>query len=234
MCGRYVLFGPPSRLVERFDLASCPDFAPRWNIPPQTEVLVLRERPGVGRVGQLVKWGLVPSWAKDPSIGGKLNNARAEGIAGKPSFRSAFAKHRCLVPANGFYEWTTLNEGGRVRKQPYYIRPREDGGFFAMAGLLARWRAPDGQDLVTTCVITTGPNAVLAPIHDRMPVMLADADLEAWLDPDNHDTAALEALLKPAPPEGMLAYPVSPAVSRAGTEGEACITPLEPPEPRDD
>jgi putative SOS response-associated peptidase YedK len=228
MCGRYVLYGPQSRLVERFELAACPDFAPRWNIPPQTEVLVLRQRPDVGRVGQLVKWGLVPGWAKDPSIGGKLNNARAEGIAAKPSFRSSFAKHRCLIPANGFYEWKAITEGSRVRKQPYYIRPREDGEFFAMAGLLARWRTPDGQDLVTTCVITTAPNEVLAPIHDRMPVLLSDADFEAWLDPENHDTAALEALLKPAPPGDMKACAVGTAVSRAGNEGETCIAPLEP------
>jgi putative SOS response-associated peptidase YedK len=229
MCGRYVLFGPHSRLVERFDLAACPEFAPRWNIPPQTEVLVLRQRPGVGRVGQLVKWGLVPSWAKDPSVGARLNNARAEGIAAKPSFRSSFAKHRCLIPANGFYEWKAISEGGRVRKQPFYIRPREDGAFFAMAGLLARWRAPNGQDLVTTCVITTAPNAVLEPIHDRMPVILSDADFDAWLDPDSHDTAALEALLRPAAAEGMVAHAVSTAVSRAGTEGEECIRPIEGP-----
>jgi putative SOS response-associated peptidase YedK len=187
MCGRYVLYGPQSRLVERFELAACPDFAPRWNIPPQTEVLVLRQRPEVGRVGQLVKWGL-----------------------------------------NGFYEWKAITEGSRVRKQPYYIRPREDGEFFAMAGLLARWRTPDGQDLVTTCVITTAPNEVLAPIHDRMPVMLSPADFDAWLDPENHDTAALEALLKPAPPGDMKACAVGTAVSRAGNEGESCIAPLEP------
>ena len=230
MCGRYVLYGPVSRLVERFGLEDCPDFAPRWNIPPQTEVLVLRQRPDVGRVGQLVKWGLVPSWAKDPSVGGKLNNARAEGIAGKPSFRSSFAKHRCLIPANGFYEWKAVTEGGKVRKQPFYIRPREDGELFAMAGLLARWRAPDGQDLITTCVITTEPNEVLAPIHDRMPVMLADADFDAWLDPDNHNTAALESLLKPAPAEAMVAHAVSPAVSRAGNEGAQCIVPLDTPD----
>jgi putative SOS response-associated peptidase YedK len=229
MCGRYVLFGPHSRLVERFDLAACPEFAPRWNIPPQTEVLVLRQRPGVGRVGQLVKWGLVPGWAKDPSIGGKLNNARAEGIAAKPSFRSSFAKHRCLIPANGIYEWQTLTEGNRVRKQPWYIRPREDGEFFAMAGLLARWRAPDGSDLVTTCVITTGPNAVLEPIHDRMPVILDEADFDAWLDPENKDTAALEEMLEPAPAAAMQAYAVGTAVSRAGNEGEDCIRPLEAP-----
>lgn len=226
MCGRYVLYGPPSRLAERFGLAGCPDFAPRWNIPPQAEVPVIRWRPGVGRVVQLARWGLIPSWAKDPAIGARLNNARAEGIADKPAFRTSFVRHRCVLPANGFYEWQAIAGGGRTRKQPYYIRPRADDEFFAMAGLLARWTAPDGEDRITTCVITTAPNAVLAPIHDRMPVLLADADLDAWLAPDHRDLPALEAMLRPADAEGMVAWPVDPAVGRAGTEGEACIRPL--------
>jgi putative SOS response-associated peptidase YedK len=113
MCGRYVLYGPHSRLTERFSLQECPDIAPRYNIAPTSDVLVIRQRPEVGRVGQMVRWGLVPNWAKDITIGAKLNNARAETVDTKPSFRTSFAKHRCLIPANGFYEWKVVSEGGR-------------------------------------------------------------------------------------------------------------------------
>jgi putative SOS response-associated peptidase YedK len=176
MCGRYVLYGPHSRLTEGFGLQECPDFAPRYNIAPTSNVLVIRHRPEVGRVGQLVRWGLVPNWAKDISVGAKLNNARGETVDTKPSFRTSFAKHRCLIPANGFYEWKLVSEGGKVRKQPYFIGPAAEDGFFAFAGLLARWRAPDGSDLVTTCIINTGPNAVMEPIHERMPVILGQEE----------------------------------------------------------
>jgi putative SOS response-associated peptidase YedK len=165
MCGRYVLHGPHSRLREYFDLRDCAEWQARYNIAPQSDVLVVRQRPELGRVGQLVRWGLIPRWAKDPSIGQKLNNARAETVAEKPSFRTSFERHRCLIPANGFYEWQSVAEGGRTRKQPWYMRPRAEGEFFAMAGLLAAWKSPEGQDIVGTCVITTGPNEVMAPIH---------------------------------------------------------------------
>ena len=172
MCGRYVLYGPHWRLTERFGLKECPEFAPRYNIAPTSDVLVIPQQPEVGRGGQMVRWGPVPNWAKDISIGAKLNNARAETVDTKPSCRSSFAKRRCLIPANGFDEWKIVSEGGSVRKQPYYIRPAEEDGLLAFAGLLARWRAPDGSDLVTTCIITTAANALMEPIHDRMPVIL--------------------------------------------------------------
>ncbi len=227
MCGRYVLYGPHSRLTERFSLQECPDFAPRYNIAPTSDVLVIRQRPEVGRVGQMVRWGLVPNWAKDISIGAKLNNARAETVAEKPSFRTSFAKHRCLIPANGFYEWKLVSEGGRVRKQPYYIRPADDSEFFAFAGLLARWRAPDGTDLVTTCIITTAANALMEPIHDRMPVILGGEAWDAWLTPQNPPVDALKGLLGPCGAEGMMAYPVGTAVNRAGAEGEGLIAPAQ-------
>lgn len=226
MCGRYVLYGPPSRLTERFGLQECPDFAPRYNIAPTSNVLVIRARPEVGRVGQLVRWGLVPNWAKDISIGANLNNARGETVDTKPSFRTSFAKHRCLIPANGFYEWKLVSEGGKVRKQPYYIRPTDEESFFAFAGLLARWHAPDGTDLVTTCIITTGPNAIMEPIHDRMPVILGPEAWDAWLAPQNAHVEALKGLLVPCAADGIVAHPVSTAVNRAGVEGEALITPI--------
>ena len=227
MCGRYVLYGPPSRLTEYFDLRDCAAWAPRYNIAPQSDILVIRQRPELGRVGQTVRWGLIPHWAKNPAIGLKLNNARAETVAGKPSFKTSFERHRCLIPANGFYEWQAVSEDGKLRKQPWYICPANGGEFFAMAGLLAAWKSPQGQDIVSACVITTTPNEVMAPIHDRMPVLLAPGQFDAWLDPACRDTAALSQFLLPAPAEGMVAYPVSRRVSSARNEGMDLIDRLQ-------
>jgi len=184
---------------------------------------VIRQKAGAGRVGQLVKWGLIPSWAEDPSTYNKLNNARGETVAEKPTFRTSFAKHRCLIPASGFYEWQPV----AGRKQPYYIHPAAPGGFFAFAGLLAAWTPPAGETIVSTCIITTGPNAVMSPIHDRMPVILQPEQFGAWLDTENHDTAALRAMLGPCPAELMAAYPVSPAINSGRAEGPACIELVE-------
>ena len=228
MCGRFDLHAPKAQITKYFDLAECPEVDPRYNISPTSSVLVIRQRHDIGRVGQLVNWGLVPLWAKEPSIGAKLINARAETVAEKPSFRTSFARHRCLIPADGFFEWMAVTEDGKPRKQPYYIRPAEEDGLFAFAGLLARWRAPDGTDLVTTCIITTTPNAVMAEIHDRMPVILAREAWEGWLDPENLAADSLVPLLKPCPAGVMLAYPVSAAVNRAGVEGAGLIEPLAP------
>lgn len=226
MCGRYILHGPVSRLTQAYGVARCPDFAPRYNIPPQSDILVVRRHPELGRVGQMVRWGLVPNWARHPSIGARLINARAEGIASKPSFRSSFARHRCLIPADGFYEWRSVSQNGKVRKQPYLIRPKGTEDFFAFAGLLAHWRPPDGEDLVSACIITTSANEVVAPIHDRMPAILSATDFDDWLAADNTDPEALQALLKPAPPESMEAIPVGTAVNRADNEGPELIQPI--------
>ena len=177
----------------------------------------------MGRIGQLVRWGLVPAWAKDPSIGAKLINARAETVESKPSFRSSFARHRCLIPASGFYEWKVVSENGKVRRQPYYVRPAEGDGLFAFAGLLVRWRSGIGEDLVTACIITTEANALMAPIHDRMPAILAPGAWDAWLGAENASTEKLKGLLGPVPAEGMTAYAVGMAVNRAGVEGKGLI-----------
>jgi putative SOS response-associated peptidase YedK len=224
MCGRYALYGPQSRLRDYFDLKECAEWEARYNIPPTTDVLVIRQKPEVGRIGQMVRWGLVPNWAKDPSIGAKMNNARAETVAENPSFRSSFAKHRCLIPANGFYEWQLVSEAGKVRRQPWYIHAPE-GEFFAFAGLLERWRGPDGSDLVTTCVITTTPNAVMQPIHERMPVILPSQAWDQWLGEGSGKLEALKGLLVPSVTEGMMAHPVSTAVNRAGVNGAELIQP---------
>lgn len=178
-------------------------------------------------MGQLVKWGLIPSWAKDPAIGNKLNNARGETVAEKPAFRSSFAKHRCLIPASGFYEWKAIEEGGKVRKQPYYICLNQPDSYVAFAGLLAAWKAPTGETIVSTCIITTEPNAVMLPIHDRMPVISQPDFFDTWLDPSNNNTDALAAMLGPCPPESMQAYPVSPAINRGTVEGKECIQPVD-------
>jgi len=222
MCGRYALSATAAELIEHFRLLACPDFSPRFNIAPQSSILVIRQKPGTGHVGQLVKWGLIPSWAKDPSMGNKLNNARGETVAEKPAFRSSFAKHRCLIPASGFYEWKAVTEAVKVRKQPYYIHPTTPGDFFAFAGLLAAWTPPEGETVVSSCIITTGPNEVMVPIHDRMPVILAPGQFDAWLDPGNHDTDALKAMLGPCEPGGMDAYPVSPVINSGKVEGPEC------------
>ncbi len=226
MCGRFDLHAPKVQISKYFDLAECPDVAPRYNIAPTSNVLVIRQRPDIGRVGQMVKWGLVPSWAKDPSIGAKLNNARAETVAEKPSFRNSFVRHRCLIPANGFYEWRLVSEDGKTRKQPYYLRSVDEDDFFAFAGLLAQWRAPDGTDLVTACIITSAANALMAPIHERMPVILAREAWESWLAPENHAMDSLGPLLKPCPGWAMLAYQVSTAVNRTSVDGAALIEAL--------
>ncbi|MCF8198267.1 MAG: SOS response-associated peptidase [Sulfuritalea sp.] len=219
MCGRYALYGPLSRLTEYFDLQACADWEARYNIAPQSAILVVRYRADVGRVGQRVKWGLIPRWAKDAAIGQKLNNARAETVAEKPSFKSGFERHRCLIPANGFYEWQVVNAAGTTRKQPWFIRPANDTDFFAFAGLLSVWKSPEGTDVVTACVITTSANAVMAPIHERMPVVLPPARFDAWLDPAMRDTDVLKTWLLPASADSMRAYPVSSRVSNARNEG---------------
>ena len=167
MCGRFALKSPPAELVTRFGLDECADYSPRYNIPPGTDIPVIRQSPEGRRVLYLLRWGLVPHWAKDPSIGVKLNNARGESVAEKPSFKQAFMRRRCLIPADGFYEWKTEGK----TKQPYYFSLKS-GEPMAMAGLWESWKAPDGSVLRTTCVITTRANALMEPIHERMPVIV--------------------------------------------------------------
>lgn len=223
MCGRYALYGPISRLREKMLLEECPEFGERYNIAPASDVLVIRFKPGVGRVGQLVKWGLVPHWADDLSIGNKLTNARGETVAEKPSFMTSFARHRCLIPASGFYEWMTVDR----QKRPYYIYPTAADDYFAFAGLLAAKKLSDGQTLVTTCIITTEANTVLAPIHDRMPVIIQPDDFDDWLAPEGDQFELLKGMIKPALSNGMAAHAVSTAINRGNTDGPWCITPIE-------
>ncbi len=227
MCGRYALYGSSARLQAQLHLAECPAFDARYNIAPQSNILIVRFKPDVGRVGQLVRWGLIPSWAKDPSIGNKLNNARGETVAEKPAFRNSFARHRCIVPASGFYEWQAVTEDGKVSKQPWYIHATQSDKPLCFAGLLSAWRSSEGSTVVSTCIITTGPNEVMAPIHDRMPVIIPDEHIDAWLDPDNRHVGQLQTLLHPCPAEAITAYRVSRAINRGNVEGEQCIALIE-------
>jgi putative SOS response-associated peptidase YedK len=218
MCGRYAFLTPPADIAAHFGLAQWDDYFPRYNIPPGTDIPVIRLSPEGRRVLHLLRWGLVPHWAKDPSIGARLNNARAEGMREKPSFRDAFRRRRCLIPANGFYEWKTE---GRV-KQPWYFSLRS-GEPLSMGGLWESWRAPDGEVLRTCAVITTGPNAVMAPVHDRMPVIIAPEHWEDWLAAP---ADAVEALLAPYPAEAMQAWKVGRRVSRTTEDDAGLIEPL--------
>jgi putative SOS response-associated peptidase YedK len=206
MCGRYELHTHPAALALAFGLSEFPSLAPRYNIAPMQDVPVIRRTPAGDRELAHVRWGLVPRWAKDPSIGSKMINARGETLAEKPSFRTALKRHRCLVPADGFYEWKTLPAG---RKQPIHIG-MQDGKPFAFAGLTERWLSPAGEILDTCTIITTQANALLAPLHDRMPVIVAPAAYERWLDVAVADVADL---LVPYPAAAMTWYPVSTRVN---------------------
>ena len=222
MCGRYVVAYEPQTLVSGFSVTRVPPFPRRWNVAPQSDVPVVRETKEGERVVELMRWGLLPHWAKDPALGHKLNNARAEGIAGKPSFRQAIRRRRCLLPASGFYEWQPTAAG----KQPWYISAA-DGSLLAMAGLFEAWRpSEDTEWTLTCCIITTAANALMAPIHDRMPVLLAPAQWAAWLSREQQDPEALAPMMQPAPAEILRAWPVSRAVNRGSAEGEALVEPL--------
>ncbi|MEO8084582.1 MAG: SOS response-associated peptidase [Ardenticatenales bacterium] len=221
MCGRYTLSVPAETLAQHFGLETVPDVAPRFNIAPTQAAPVVRlsvEREAP--VLDFLRWGLVPSWAKDASAAGRLINARSETAAEKPSFRSAMRHRRCLVPADGFYEWRA--EGGA--KQPYRIA-RPDGAPIAFAGLWERWGKGD-EPLETFTILTTAANATLAPLHDRMPVILDPADYALWLDPTASDVALVEPLLRAAPEGALTYYAVSRAVNRVGHDDASLVVAL--------
>ena len=222
MCGRFTLFEADKILSKEFGVSGVLPLSPRYNIAPSQPIAAVRTpHTGAGRELALLRWGLIPSWSKDPAIGNRLINARAETVQEEPSFRNAFRRHRCLIPTNGFYEWQRRERG----KQPYFVRMR-DGRVFAFAGLWDRWESPD-KDVIETCtILTTAANTVLAPIHGRMPVILPQAEYARWLDPALKDPDALSPLLVPFPPEEMLAIPVSPRVNAPSTDDEKCIAPL--------
>lgn len=207
MCGRYTLSARKLALAEQALRCTFPELAPRYNIAPSQDVPIIRETPDGHYELVMVRWGLIPRWSKEPKTEYSTINARAETVAAKPAFRDAFRRRRCLIPADGFYEWK--KEG--TAKQPFHIRMKS-GADFAFAGLWECWEG-EGRAIESCSIIVTEANDVLRPIHDRMPVILAPADYTFWLNPDQRDTGALAGLLKPCPASEMEAVPVSRRVN---------------------
>jgi putative SOS response-associated peptidase YedK len=227
MCGRFTLRTPLRQVADAFELAPTvvvgDEWRSRYNIAPTQQVFVVRESPGSGE-RELVPlhWGLIPRWADDPAIGGRMINARSETLAEKPAFREAFHKRRCLIVADGFYEWRQ----GAKPKQPYYIHLKQDGPF-AFAGLWEHWK--HGELAIDSCtIVTTEANELLRPLHDRMPVILPPKDYARWLDEDLQEPEELTPLLKSFPAEAMTMHPVSTAVNSARREGPELIATSEP------
>ena len=227
MCGRYASSRGADDLVAHFGVEEVPEeqLAPSYNVAPTDPVPVVLERSGT-RLLKVVRWGLVPSWAKDAKGAARLINARSETLADKPAFRAAYARRRCLVPADGYYEWK--NDGGR--KQPWFLSAR-DGGPLAMAGLYEVWAPPEGDRLWTCTVITTSAPDELGEIHDRTPLLVPPGDWDRWLDPELEDPG--QGLLVPGVPGVLDAWPVSPAVGNVRNDGPELVAPLaeEPAEP---
>jgi putative SOS response-associated peptidase YedK len=217
MCGRFTLTGRPHRLRERFGLAAAPELTPRYNIAPSQPVLVIPNR--TQRVLRPARWGLVPHWASDLSGGHKMINARAETLASRAPFRAALERRRCLIPADGFYEW---KHDGKQRRAPFYVR-RRDGEPFAFAGLWDVWRPRDGEPVASCTIITTAANEVVGELHDRMPVILAREAYDTWLAPAPLHADLLQPWLVPCPAEWLEAYPVSTRVNSPDQDDAECI-----------
>ena len=216
MCGRYTLAAPVNELVEQFDIDEYPSsITTSYNIAPTQEVAAVIAEDEKRKL-EMLRWGLVPAWADDPSIGNRMINARSETVAEKPSFRKAFKDRRCLVLSDGFYEWRRTPDG----KQPYYIHMK-DRSPFAFAGLWESWR--DAQEIRSCTIITTEANELVGDIHNRMPVILAPEDYSLWLDPDFKEKEALTSLLRPYPNDAMEAYPVSRRVNSPSNNVPDCI-----------
>ncbi|WP_380703170.1 SOS response-associated peptidase [Salinithrix halophila] len=223
MCGRFTLTAGLGEIVERFqvDEHQGVEHAPRYNIAPSQEVpvvIVAKEK----RQLLMMRWGLIPRWAKDPSIGNRLINARSETLTQKPAFRRSFQRHRCLVPADGFYEWKKSDTG---TKQPMRVII-DNGSLFAFAGLWDQWSDDSGETRYSFTIVTTRPNEKMQEIHNRMPVILHQAEEEAWMDPQMGDPALLAPFLEPYEPEEMAIYPVSKAVNSSKSDRPEMIRPL--------
>jgi putative SOS response-associated peptidase YedK len=220
MCGRFTLTADGDALVARFGLVELAQWSPRYNIAPSQQILALRAGVSAAPTAVLLKWGLVPSWSKDSKIGNRLINARAETVAEKPAFRAAFARRRCLVLADGYFEWAAGPHG----KQPYYIKPA-GGDVVTIAALWEHWTSPGGEAVESCTLLTTDANRKLAPIHDRMPVILPTKSHDDWLDPKS-PTEAVKDWLRPAPDDAFDPIPVSRIVNSPKNDVPACIEPL--------
>lgn len=223
MCGRYTLTTPADLVADFFALEEAVELRPRFNIAPSQTASVVRQTDGRRHLDEL-RWGLIPSWAKDARIGHRTLNARAETAAVKPSFRSAFRHRRCLVAADGFYEWATAGQ----HKLPHFFYIR-DGGPISFAGLWESWRDPTGERIDSFTILTTEANALVARAHPRMPVILPPRHHLLWLDPQITDASALQPLLGPYPAEEMSGHPVSAEVNSPANDSPRCIEPVGPP-----
>jgi putative SOS response-associated peptidase YedK len=225
MCGRFVLMTPGKSLAEHFRLAEEPSLEPRYNIAPTQPVAIIKPQAGTPlRELKIVRWGLIPFWAKDAKMGARLINARSETAADRPAFRAAFKMRRCLIPADGFYEWKKLEKG----RAPYLVA-LSNRLPFAFAGLWESWKSPD-RELIESCtILTTDANELIQSIHDRMPAILSPSDYELWLNPDTKTTESLKHILRPFPSEEMIMFPVSGKVNKASYDAADCVEPLTGP-----
>lgn len=217
MCGRFTQRQQASSLKKEFGVEEVPGVEARFNIAPTQNILAIRQTPD-GREISLLKWGLIPSWAKDSSMGSRLINARSETVTEKPAFREAFKRRRLIIPADGFYEWQRT--GGR--KQPFFFHMK-DNHPFGFAGLWDRWKSEDGEAVESCTILTTDANEVLRPVHDRMPVILATEDYELWLDDDLRKSSLREELLRPFTASEMEGYPIGLSVNSPYNQGTVLI-----------
>jgi putative SOS response-associated peptidase YedK len=225
MCGRYAITSAPAAIRALFGYPDQPNFPPRYNVAPTQPVPIVRLAEGVRRFA-LVRWGLIPSWVKDPRAFSLIINARGESVIERPAFRHAMQRRRCLFPADGFYEWR--REGSQ--KRPYYVRPRA-GGPIAFAGLWETWMGPNGEEMETAAIVTTRANRTLSAIHDRMPVVIAPEAFDFWLDGRKVEPDTAAALIAPAPEALLEVYEVSPAVNRVANDSAELVEPVVPAAP---
>ncbi len=221
MCGRFAFFSKGEVLATLYGVVLPEPLPPRYNVAPSAPVLVVREEEGRGRVADHLSWGLLPSWSRDPAPSRRFINARAESAAEKPAFRASFRRRRCVVPASGFYEWR--KEG--ALKTPWFFRPKGGEEPFSLGALWDVWHGPDGEELATVAILTTASNEAVSPVHDRMPVLVAPADLPLWLDRKVEDPARVAPLLRPYPAEAMEGYAVSHRVNDPGRDDPSCVAP---------
>jgi len=225
MCGRFSLTATPEEVAELFELDDIEDFPPRYNIAPTQPVLMIANGPAGGPKATLVRWGLVPSWVKEPGDFTLLINARSETAAEKPSFRTAMRHRRTLIPASGFYEWHRPADKSQP-KQAYWIRPK-GGGIVCFGGLMETWSGANGSEIDSGCILTTSANQAISPIHHRMPVIIKPADFERWLDCRNYEPRDMSDLLQPVEEDYFEAIAVSDRVNKVANAGPDIQQPVE-------
>ncbi|MGW8311964.1 MAG: SOS response-associated peptidase [Desulfuromonadales bacterium] len=221
MCGRFVLENTPEQIMKVYRLSSLPDLSPRYNVAPGQQIAVVRQQNGGDRELAFLQWGLIPAWAKDPTTGYKMINARSETVHEKPSFKQALYARRCIIPVSGFYEW---EKSGRHRI-PHYIHLR-GGDVMSLAGLWERWKSPEGVELQTCTILTTSANSLIKKLHDRMPVILHREEFRLWLNKDIDDVKQFAELFHPYPSDQLAEYVVAREVNSPGNDSPRLIAPV--------